>query len=85
MNTTYTSPFGNTYDLVSYIVNYYVDKKFIGVVNIQDPDRDLLGYTGRVYQTAQENIKVGKKTIKQGTLYYTELNRLVGKLHKEYV
>ena len=82
MEKTYTSPFGNTYEMTGYYVSYFVDKKFIGTVELQHPDRETLGYFGRQYQTATSNIKLGKKTIKQGTEYYTELNRLVGKLVK---
>ncbi len=58
---------------------YFVNGKFIGTVLIDKPDRDIIGYYGRIDATATENIKLqSNKIIKKGTNYYTRIYPLCG-------
>jgi hypothetical protein len=62
-----------------YFLEYMVDGKCIGTTLIDKPDREEVGYYGRIDAVANENIKLGKKIIKKGTKYYTRMYPLCGK------
>jgi hypothetical protein len=81
---TYTSPDGHIYEMLSYVVNYFADKKYIGSINITQPDRDKMGYFGRTYHKAETNIKFGKKIIWSGSQYYTEMGLVLGKIINKF-
>lgn len=64
---------------LGYFLEYMVDGKCIGTTLIDEPDREEVGYYGRIDEVATEDIKLGKKTIKKGTSYYTRMYPLCGK------
>ena len=56
-----------------------VDGKYVGSVNIEQPDRKEIGYYGRIDEVPTEDIVFGnKKRIKKGTNYYTRMYPLCG-------
>lgn len=71
--------FGN-FELHGYHIDYYQDGKFLGNIRLEDPDRDKTGYESRIYSVATEDIKIGKKIIKKGSKFYTELTPICGKV-----
>lgn len=63
-----------------YFLEYLVDGKYIGATLLEKPDREEVGYYGRVDAIAEENIKLSNnKVIKKGTKYYTRMYPLCGK------
>lgn len=65
---------------IGYFVEYMVDNKYIGCKLINEPDRDEVGYYGRIDSIADEDIIFkGNKRIKKGEKYYTRLYPLCGK------
>jgi hypothetical protein len=81
---TYTSPDGHIYEMLSYSVNYFADKKYIGSTYINQPDREKMGYWGRIYHIAETNIKFSNKTIWSGSQYYTEMGIVLGKILNKF-
>ncbi len=72
------------FEFLGYSTEYYQNNKYIGSVKSDINDR-LLGYSGRRYETAYEDIfltnGMGKtKKIRKGQEYYTEVIVLCGKL-----
>ena len=64
---------------IGYFVEYMVDNQFIGSINITEPDRDNVGYYGRIDSVAEQDIVfANKRRIKKGTHYYTRLYPLCG-------
>lgn len=70
-----------SFELIGYHVDYYQDGEYMGSIEIDEPDRDSFGYQSRKYENATVNIKLKKdKVIRKGTMYYTELIPLCGKV-----
>lgn len=64
---------------LGFYIEYMVDGKYVGSVNIEQPDRKEIGYYGRIDEVATEDIVFGnKKRIKKGTNYYTRMYPLCG-------
>lgn len=68
------------FEIKGYSVSYYVNNKYVGSVTISEPDRSELGYTGRIEKVLTEDLIIGKKKIKKGTLVKTELQKICGRL-----
>lgn len=68
------------FEIKGYSVNYYVGTKFIGSVSIETPDREEFGYTGRKEDVLTQDVVIGKKVIKKGTLVKTELQKICGRI-----
>lgn len=79
------------FENIGYVREFYLQGKYIGSQKIIDTglnaDETLtkLGYSGRLYHTAQNDISIPNslgrvKKIKKGVKYYTELLQLCGKL-----
>jgi len=65
---------------IGYFLEYFIDNKFIGTKLLEQPDRDEVGYYGRIDAIAETDIILqGKKVIKQGTKYYTRMYPLCGR------
>lgn len=62
-----------------YFREYYVGDKYIGYVKCEK-DRETLGWYGKQTHIAEENIIVGKRTIKKGTEYTTQLQMICGRI-----
>lgn len=67
------------YDIFGYFVEYMQNGKYMGSINIEKPDRDVVGYCGRQYHTATEDIIFKNKRIRKGEQYYTHLYPLCGR------
>jgi hypothetical protein len=66
-----------------YFIEYMVQGKYIGSINIEQPDRKEVGYYGRVDAVAKNDIVFeNKKRIKKGTHYYTRMYPLCGARNK---
>ncbi len=73
------------FHIFGYHVDYYVNSKYIGHVDIDNPDRKDLGYGGRQTYELVEPIQVTKSTGKttilpQGLVVQTECIPLCGKI-----
>ena len=79
------------FENVGYVREFYLRGKYIGSQKIYEtgllPDETLmlLGYSGRLYKTAERDITIENslgrvKKIAKGLEYYTEIIQLCGKL-----
>ena len=67
------------FEYLGYFLEYLVDGKFIGVINIDKPDREEIGYYGKIDAIAEKDIIFkNKKRIKKGQHYYTRMYPLCG-------
>ena len=72
------------FEHIGWHLDYYVNKKYIGSVDISEPDRNVFGYMGRRESVlAEDLILLNGKKIKAGTQVRTELIPLCGKAVKE--
>lgn len=65
-----------------YEISYYVNGKFWGTKPLDHPDREKFGYEGRQEIELPEDLTIGKKTIKKGSIVKTELNPIMGRMIK---
>jgi hypothetical protein len=57
-----------------------IDDKYIGSTIMDKPDREQVGYHGRIDEVATEDIIFkNKKRIKKGQAFYTRMYPLCGK------
>jgi hypothetical protein len=69
----------NVFKNIGYFVEYMVDNKYVGSINVLEADREEIGYYGRIDAIAESDIVFSnKKRIKKGTHYYTRLYPLCG-------
>ena len=68
------------FEIHGYTKDYYIQGKFVGYIKISTPDRNVMGYSGRVTETLQEDTIIRKKTYKKGTEVVTEVSPICGKL-----
>lgn len=71
-----SSPF----EIIGYHIDYYVRGKYFGSVTVDQPDRDTLGYEGRMTQIITEEVWTSRGVLKTGTEVRTECVTLCGKL-----
>jgi len=65
---------------LGYFLEYMIDEKYIGSIVIDEPDREEIGYYGRIDDVASEDIVFSnKKRIKKGQAFYTRMYPLCGK------
>ena len=65
---------------IGYFVEYKIDNKFVGSILLDEPDRNEVGYYGRIDAVAEEDIVFSNnKRIKKGTNYYTRLYPMCGR------
>jgi len=65
---------------IGYFLEYMIDEKYIGSIVIDEPDREEIGYYGRIDDVATEDIIFSnKKRIKKGQAFYTRMYPLCGK------
>lgn len=69
------------FQIIGYSTDFYIRSRFIGSIKQNKPDREVLGYHGRVNEITNNNIILdnGKK-INKGTLVVTECIALCGKV-----
>ena len=68
------------FELIGYTVSYYSNGKYVGSLPISEPDRSDLGYYGRREEVLEQDVIIGKKKLKKGTLVKTELQKICGRL-----
>lgn len=67
------------FEQLGYFKDIYIGDKFMGYI-VCDKDREEMGYMGRKTETATEDFKTSKTTIRKGTEYVSELQRLCGRM-----
>lgn len=66
---------------IGYHVDYLVDGKYIGSIKLDKPDRDVIGYNGRIKAVVTEDvICTNGKKVKKGSEATTELFPLNGRI-----
>ena len=69
----------NKFEIVGYHLDFYCGHKYMGSMKTEKPEDDLYGYYSRKKYVCDKDIKLGKKTIRKGIEYYTEVIPLMGK------
>ena len=64
------------FEIIGYTKDYYFNNKYVGAVRMEQPDRDHFGYIGRITEVLEEDITIGKKKLKKGSVVKTEMNKL---------
>lgn len=72
------------FEIIGYSKDFYLDGKFLGYVHLEEKDRDVLGYHGRIVETLDKDLKIGRRKLKAGTRVTTELNMSNGKVLPEF-
>jgi|TARA_B110000495_G_C22909150_1_gene530831 hypothetical protein len=68
------------FEKLGFFIEYMIDTKYIGTINIKQPDREEIGYYGRIDSVANQDILLdNNKRIKKGQSYYTRMYPLCGK------
>jgi len=70
------------FQYLCYHREYFVNRKYVGYIKLDTPDREVQGYNGRQYGTATEDIVLDKKVVKKGQEYYTECITICGRTLK---
>jgi hypothetical protein len=69
-----------------YLREYFINKKLIGSIKMDKPDREQSGYLGKQTFILQEDTIVdvwrGAKTIKKGTEVSTEQHPICGRIKR---
>lgn len=75
---------GTDFESLGFFIEYLVDGRLIGVVNVKENDRGSVGYESTKRHIAEETItfKRNKKIVK-GQEYYTRIYPLCGKVIKQ--
>ena len=68
------------FEQLGYFTDYMIDNKYIGSIIIEKPDRETIGYFGRIDEIATKDIILdNKKRIKKGQSFKTMMYPLCGK------
>lgn len=60
---------------------YSLDKKYLGDLPMENPDRELYGYSGRRQETIKEDTRTNKgKLLKKGVTVSTEMQMICGRV-----
>lgn len=68
------------FEITGYNIDYYVGTRYMGSVPVSEPDREVIGYNGRQVITLTQDLVIGKKKIKSGTVVKTELQKVCGRI-----
>lgn len=68
------------FEIIGYDLEIYFGGKYYGSIRMQDPDREVMGYSGRRELVLAEDWQYKKKKLKAGTVVMTECVPLCGKL-----
>ncbi len=72
--------YGVKFEHLGYFVDYMVNNKCIGSINIEKPDREVIGYNGKQDIILENDITLSNnKVIKKGTPCRTYLYPLCGR------
>mgnify|MGYP005993219345 FL=1 len=68
------------FEQLGYFTDYMIDNKYIGSIIMEKPDRETIGYFGRIDEIATKDIILdNKKRIKKGQSFKTMMYPLCGK------
>ena len=67
------------FEIIAYTKDYYYNNKYVGAVELEQPYREQFGYYGRTTEVLENDITIGKKKLKKGSVVKTELNKLCGR------
>jgi len=68
------------FEQLGYFTDYMIDDKYIGSIIMEKPDRETIGYFGRIDEVATEDIILdNKRKIKKGQSFRTMMYPLCGK------
>ena len=68
------------FEKLGYFTDYMIGDKYIGSIIMEKPDRETIGYFGRIYEVATEDIILdNKRKIKKGQSFITMMYPLCGK------
>lgn len=75
---------GVEFETFAYHIDYMVNGKYVGSITVDAPDREILGYNGRLRYALDSDVEVRKNggrmiTIKAGTNVVTECFPLNGR------
>ena len=69
------------FEIHGYMVDYYLRGKLIGHVKLDEPDREVLGYTGRKTEILNREVQLSNtKIIRSGVEVVTECIPICGKI-----
>lgn len=68
------------YRVEGYTLTYFVNGKIFGQRTLEEPDRETFGFEGGKDVELIEDVIIGKKTLKKGTIVRTELTPIMGRL-----
>tara|TARA_R110000765_G_scaffold313163_3_gene406182 strand:+ start:817 stop:1041 length:225 start_codon:yes stop_codon:yes gene_type:complete len=69
------------FEYIGYHLEYYSDNKYLGSIKFQNYN-GICGYGSRKKYIANESLIIGKKKIKKGQKYITQVIPICGKLIK---
>ena len=69
----------NQFEINGYSIDYYLRGKYVGSIKLNSPDRDVMGYMGRMAHIADSDIYIKNRKYKKGTQFVTECVTLCGK------
>ena len=67
------------FEIIGYFVDYRSRGKYIGSINIDKPDREIMGYQGRKTYPLENDTIIKKRKYKKGTIVTTECYPMCGK------
>ncbi len=72
------------HEIINHVKEIYsLDKKYLGDLPINEPDREVYGYEGRRIETIKHDIITSKKKkLKAGLIVSTEMQMICGKILK---
>ena len=74
----------NFFEHLGYLKEYYVDGLYIGMVNYEESDREIVGYMGRQTEVLSTSVILdNKRKINAGTKVMTIVYPLCGKMIKK--
>jgi hypothetical protein len=68
------------YRVEGYTLTYFLNGKIFGQRTIAEPDRKEFGFQGGIDVELTEDVIIGKKTLKKGTIVRTELTPIMGRI-----
>jgi hypothetical protein len=73
------------FEILGYTKEYFIKNKLIGNIVVQEPDRKVYGYEGKVKEVLQDDIVLkNQKVIKKGTEVTTEIMPICGRANIKF-
>ncbi len=77
------------FELHGYHLDFYIGRSYVGFIRMQDPDRDVFGYSGRQQITLTEDVAVERSNgtpaiLKAGSDVKTECVPICGRIKGDW-